>query len=507
MVTVTSGAYVLGDFNTLLRISTLLNSLHDIEGIQRQVLLAVLEVVPAERAAVVLLDEVSRQEFSSVLAMDRSGSESCDLEIDGSIAERVASECVAVLSNDVASRPKTPSPGRPRVVRSVMALPMELFGRVLGLLYLDGIDLAARFDALQLQFLRAIGSISAVAIDNSRRMEALATENLRLQAEIDVEHNMVGDSPAMRSVYQFIGKVAGTDATVLVLGESGTGKELVARAIHSNSPRSKKPFVAINCAAITDTLLESELFGHEKGAFTGAVAQKKGKLESGEGGTVFLDEIGELAPGMQAKLLRVLQEREFERVGGTRSIPLNVRLVAATNRNLEAASRQGRFRQDLYYRLNVVSIFMPPLREHREDIPQLANYFALKYGEKSKRTITGLSAAARACLQSYDWPGNIRELENAIERAVVLGSTALILPEDLPEAVLEKRVASGMGVTRYHDGVVEAKKQMILRALEQARGVYTDAARLLGLHPNYLHRLMRNMNLKGEGVDEGIKNS
>jgi Nif-specific regulatory protein len=335
-----------------------------------------------------------------------------------------------------------------------------------------------------------------VARENARHVERLEDENQRLKAEINIEHNMVGESAPMRTVYRFVSRVASTDSTVLITGESGTGKELVARAIHRNSPRVQKPFVAINCAALTETLLESELFGHEKGAFTGALQQKKGKLEVADGGTVFLDEMGELAPALQAKLLRVLQEREFERVGGTRSVRIDVRVIAATNRDLTESVKTGAFRQDLYYRLNVVSIEMPPLRERRDDIPLLASYFAARAGERSKRHVLGVSPEARACLVNYEWPGNVRELENAIERAVVLGSSDFILPEDLPEAVLETVQPAGVTIAQYHEAVSEAKRQVILRAVEQAGGNYTEAAKLLGVHPNYLHRLIRNMNLK-----------
>jgi two-component system, NtrC family, response regulator HydG len=333
----------------------------------------------------------------------------------------------------------------------------------------------------------------------------LESENDLLRAEATVEHGMVGESAAVKRVYQFIARVAPADTTVLVRGESGTGKELAARALHRNSPRSGRAFVAINCAALTETLLESELFGHERGAFTGALAQKKGKLEVADGGTLFLDEVGEMPATLQAKLLRVLQEREFERVGGTRTIRVDVRVVAATNRDLEEAVRAGAFRQDLYYRLNVVPFEMPPLRERREDIPLLASYFVSKYAAKFKRRVTGLSAEARACLTAYDWPGNIRELENAVERAVVLGSTDRVLPEDLPETVLDAvpdppspDAAAPPPVTRYHEALREAKRQLILRALEQSSGSITEAARLLGVHPNYLHRLIRNLNLRPE---------
>jgi Nif-specific regulatory protein len=286
---------------------------------------------------------------------------------------------------------------------------------------------------------------------------------------------------------------------VLIRGESGTGKELAASSIHQNSSRAGKPFVAINCAALTETLLESELFGHEKGAFTGAVAQKKGKFEIADGGTIFLDELGEMSLVLQAKLLRVLQEQQFERVGGIRPIKVDVRLIAATNRDLESAIKDGGFRQDLYYRLNVVSLKLPPLRERREDIPLLANYFATKYANKCKRQVRGIAPEARALLTAYDWPGNVRELENAIERAIVLGSTDLIRPEDLPEAVLEVEAVTpvtDVSIANYHEAIKETKKQLILKAIGQSDGNITEAARLLGVQANYLHRLISNLNLR-----------
>ena len=300
----------------------------------------------------------------------------------------------------------------------------------------------------------------------------------------------------MKQVYQFISKVAPTDATVLISGESGTGKELAARAIHQNSKRAARPFMGVNCAALAESLLESELFGHEKGAFTGAIAAKKGRLEVADGGTLFLDEIGELTPALQVKLLRVLQEREFERVGGTHTITVDIRLLAATNKDLEQAIAAGAFRQDLYYRLNVVELAMPSLRDRTEDISLLANYFAAKHGEKCHRKVLGVTPEAQARLLSYEWPGNVRELENAIERAVVLGTTDRILVEDLPEAVLESEAAASAPAPRYHEAVTQTKKQIILSAMEQAKGNYTEAAKLLGVHPNYLHRLIRNLNLR-----------
>jgi transcriptional regulator with GAF, ATPase, and Fis domain len=371
-----------------------------------------------------------------------------------------------------------------------------MLGRTLGVIYLDTQEPDVHFDKDHLQLVSAIAAITAVAIENARHFEWLESENRRLLADVNIEHSMVGESATMRQVYQVIAKVAPTDSTVLISGESGTGKELVARAIHANSKRAQQPFVAVNCAALAESLLESELFGHEKGSFTGAIGMKRGRLEIAEGGTVFLDEIGELAPPMQVKLLRVLQEHEFERVGATRTIKADIRLIAATNRDLEEAIAAGTFRQDLYYRLNVVQLEMPALRERREDIPLLANYFAAKHGERCNRRVLGISPEAQTRLLAYDWPGNVRELENAIERAVVLGSTELLLPEDLPEAVLETQAGRTSSTTKYHDALGQTKQQIILQAIQQANGNITEAAKLLGVHANYLHRLIRNLNLK-----------
>ena len=283
--------------------------------------------------------------------------------------------------------------------------------------------------------LSAVATLASAALDSVREIERLQVHNALL--EESVQSSILGESAAIKKLLQMLDRVAPQDATVLILGESGTGKELVARTLHARSRRCAAPFVAINCATLTPALLESELFGHEKGAFTDASALKKGKLELAEGGTVFLDEIGELAPELQAKLLRVIQEREFERVGGTKTMRLDVRLIAATNRDLGAEAKRGTFREDLYHRLNVVALRTPPLRERREDIVSLAHHFVAQAGARCGRRVEGISPEAAQCLEAYSWPGNVRELENAVERAVVLGETELLRPEDLPESVLE----------------------------------------------------------------------
>jgi transcriptional regulator with GAF, ATPase, and Fis domain len=482
--------------NVLLKISTTLTSIRNVRKLQHRLLELILEVIPAEREAILLADE-SREEFVSLCGWNRLTGEDDAMRTSKTITNQVLREEVALLSNDIFENENI---GAPSLVESrvcsLLCAPLVAFEKPFGVIYLDTSDPTARFDEGHLRLLTAIAGISALALENARQIEGLTGENTRLQNEIRLEHAMIGQGARMREVYNFLSKVAPTDSTVLILGESGTGKELAAHAIHLNSPRATKPFVAINCATLTESLLESELFGHEKGAFTGAIAQKRGKLEIADGGSVFLDEIGELSPVIQAKLLRVLQTREFERVGGTRPVKTDVRVIAATNRNLETAIKSGDFREDLYYRLNVVSIVMPALRERREDIGLLATYFVSEFSKKCKRKVTGISSEARRLLHSYDWPGNVRQLENAIERAVVLGSTELIVPEDLPEAMLESEAADGVSCSTYYEAVNEAKRQLITKTLHQANGNYTDAAKLLGIHANNLHRIIRNLNLK-----------
>ncbi len=344
--------------------------------------------------------------------------------------------------------------------------------------------------------LAAIATLGSTALETVREVASLNIEKALLLERLDGGAlGIVGESPALRKLMESVSRVAGTDTSVLILGESGTGKEMVATALHRQSSRSDRPFVAINCAALTETLLESELFGHEKGAFTGAVAQKKGKLEVAEGGTVFLDEIGELATPLQAKLLRVLQQREFERVGGTRTLKLDMRLIAATNRDLAAEVRRGTFREDLYHRLNVVAFQVPPLRERRQDIPALATHFLERASARCRRRVRGIAPETLGHLMAYPWPGNVRELENAIERAVVLGQSDMLLPEDLPETVLDAP-APPQTPGALQGSVTEVKRQLIIRAWQESEGDYKQAAAKLNIHPNSLLRLVRTLGLR-----------
>ena len=490
------------DLSALLKITTTINAIRDLDKLEKALLDLLFEVVPARRGAILLTGNHADadDEFSSVLTLDRVDGIGQTVNVSRTIVRRVLNDGAAILINEADNNAdlKTQSLIAARS-RSVLCVPLIMHDRMLGVIYLDSDEPQAQFDENHLQMVTAVAAIAAIAIHNARNFEDLENENARLMVDADIEHNMVGESPLLQRVYQLISKVAPTDSTVLISGESGTGKELAARAIHRNSKRADKPFIAANCAAFAETLLESELFGHEKGAFTGALLQKKGRLELADGGTIFLDEIGDLSPSLQTKLLRVLQEREFERVGGNRTIKVDIRLLAATNRDLEDMIKKGAFRQDLYFRLNVVKLTMPPLRERREDIPLLANYFARKYAEKCNRRVMGISSEARKRLMTYDWPGNVRELENAIERAVVLGTTEQILADDLPEVVVEANTSvSDEAPSSYHELVVQTKKRMIIDAMKQANGNYTAAAKLLDLHPNYLHRLIRNLNMKDE---------
>ena len=487
------------NLNALLKISRVVHAIRDLEELQAQLLDLIFEVVPAGRGAI-LLSDGEGQDFSSMYARTRQGGQPQLVRVSRTIARKVMKENVAILGVDVASS------GNFREVeslvashvRSLVCVPLSVFQRMIGCIYLDNTSAANRFHEDHLQLMAGVAGVSAVALDNARRLQWLEQENQRLTTEIRQDQSLIGEGARMKDIFQFLARVAPTDSTVLIEGESGTGKELVAKALHRNSPRGNKQFVAINCAAIPETLLEDDLFGHERGAFTGAAAQKKGRLEVADGGVVFLDEIGELAPALQVKLLRVLQEREFERVGGTHPIKVNIRLLAATNRDLEEAVKKGEFRQDLYYRLAVVKMTVPPLRERREDIPMLTRHFVQKHAMRCRVKAKPISREAMATLVNYEWPGNVRELENAIERALVMGASDMVLLEDLPESLLEQSAPDEVTEGKYHATVKEHKKRLILDAVEQTGGNYVEAAGILGVHPNYLHRLIRNLQLKDE---------
>jgi DNA-binding NtrC family response regulator len=350
-----------------------------------------------------------------------------------------------------------------------------------------------------------------LTVQKALERNELREENRALRAALPGGKPLIGASAALRELIEQSRKAAESKSTVLLIGESGTGKEVLARSIHAWSPRASRPLIAVNCVALSEELLESELFGHEKGAFTGAHQQKPGKFELANHGTIFLDEVGDIRESLQVKLLRVLQEHEFERVGGTKSIRTDIRVIAATNRNLEEAVKARRFREDLYYRLNVVRLCIPPLRDRREDIPLLVEHFLRKYCAETGKTIPTVSSGAMEQLQAYDWPGNVRELENAIERAVVLGGGPEIRASDLSVppasavavdplesgAPAPDRSMAGPPVGEFHQTVERFKRGLIERALRRTGGNQTRAADLLGLQRTYLSRLIKNLGIRG----------
>jgi len=481
------------DLGVVLRIARQINRLHHTQELVKEILDAIFEIVPADRGAVVLGRGAT--DFSSVYGKHRDQS-SYPVHVSRTVVEHVMTERVAVLTNDIKTSETLKSADSlvAAQITSLMCMPLIVVDRLLGAIYLDTSDPIILFDEAHLQLLAGIAGMAAVSLENARQVEWLEDENSRLRSTLAIEHNMIGESAPAQEVYRFIQRVAPAKSAVLICGESGTGKELAAHAIHANSPRAAQPFVPINCAALPDTLLESELFGHEKGAFTGAVGRKQGKLEVAQGGTVFLDEIGEMPVTMQSRLLRFLQDHKVERLGGTRTIELDVRILAATNRDLEEMIKASTFREDLYHRLNVVKLTIPPLRERKEDIALLASYFTAKYAKECKRSVAGITPEARVLLQSYSWPGNIRELENTIERAVVLGLSDTIGVEDLPRRMLEGE--GSQEPATYDEAVKDAKRHIVLNVLAQAKGNYTEAAKALGMHPNNLHRLIRTLDLK-----------
>jgi len=337
----------------------------------------------------------------------------------------------------------------------------------------------------------------AFVVQKALERERLKREVELLSEEVGQRYRLVvGESPKMKQSVDLAKKAAGSNATVLLLGESGTGKEIFARAIHNWSDRKTAPFVTINCVGLSKELLESELFGHEQGAFTGAYHLKKGKMELAHGGTVFLDEAGDISPELQTKLLRFLQERDFERVGGTKSITVDIRIIAATNRDLQASIKQGLFREDLYHRLNVVPITLPPLRERKQDIPPLSQYFLQKYSIETRKHFSEITQEAKEKLLSYDWPGNVRELANVIERAIVLGLGPNISIEDLPDIFATIKTETVPDDFSYHGAMNTARRDVVLKALSQTHGNRVAAAKLLGLNAKYFLRLIKSLGIE-----------
>jgi Nif-specific regulatory protein len=425
----------------------------------------IFDAIPATRGAIFLIGR-NPEKFEFMTYRDES------FEVDMDLAAQALRHSDAFMSTEGAS---------------FLYAPLRVFQRKYGVAYLDHPEPGA-LTMNHLRLFIAAASIAAVTLEQTLNSDRLESENQLLHEEIDRQYGIVGESACMAEVFQIIRKVSATDSTVLIGGESGTGKELAARAIHRSSARRQRPFVEVNCAAIMPTLIESELFGHEKGAFTGADTQKIGKIEAANGGTIFLDEIGELTPAAQAAMLRVLQEQEFQRVGGTRTVQVDVRVISATNRNLKERVQEGSFRLDLYYRLNVIELHMPSLAQRRGDIPILTDHFLQKF--RCVRVVSGVTPKARRLLAAYSWPGNVRELQNTIERALVLGSSKFIQPEDLP-AELQPKIPADVSNDGLNAKDFEFKVKLIERTLVETGGNVAKASRILKLSKSYVHRLIR----------------
>ena len=424
--------------------------------------------------------------------------------ITGRVAETGKAAIVADITKDPHFLDRTKARGRSRV--SFLCVPIIHRRRVVGTISIDR-PIAHDADLQRdLTFLKLVADLLADAVANIREQneekESLSAENRRLRQQLgELYHpsNIIGNCSSMRHVYEQIAQVAASTASVLIRGESGTGKELVAQAIHYTSPRKNNTLVSVNCAALPENLVESELFGHEKGAFTGAIQQRRGRFEQANGGTLFLDEIGDIAPSVQVRLLRVLQERVFERVGGEKPIEVNVRIIAATSMNLEKEIENGKFRDDLYYRLNVFPIHLPPLRDRRSDIMTLADHFVLKYGEMYGKNVRRISSAAINMMTAYHWPGNVRELENAIERAVLTSTDDVIHAYSLPPS-LQTSEETGTAILPREGASLKTmvetyEREIIVDALKKHRGNAAAAARELQATPRIINYRIKNLGL------------
>ncbi len=472
----------------LTEIAQVINGIQDPEALLEKVLEIAMETLAAERGFVLLKSDKDPQGFDVKSSRNFTEKQIGDLvRISTSVVNEVLhrGEPVLVYEALTDERYKETQSIVLQKIQSIACVPLRLKSRLIGAIYLDSLTRRGHFTRDSLPFLTAFANQAAVAIENAQLYQSLREENRRLREEIrrvSGFEEIIGQSPLMRDVFDMMSRVLDTDATVLVEGESGTGKELVARAIHYNGYRKDKPVVAVFCGSLADSLLESELFGHKKGSFTGAVSDKRGLFEVAGGGTVFLDEVGDLSPRMQMALLRVLQEGEIKRVGETQTRPVDIRVISATNKSLKDLVRSGEFREDLYYRLNTIAITMPPLRQRRVDIPLLAHHFLDKYAVKRRSHIRGISPEAVRALQNHDWPGNVRELEKTIERAVVLARADLITAEDLrlPERELLDPYEPGLALK-------EVERRVVERTLRDHDGNISETARVLGVSRRWLH--------------------
>jgi Nif-specific regulatory protein len=498
-VTVPSDRHNLSrDLSLLYRLALDMGAAANYAELVKIVLDGLLAALPADVGAILSIKEGRELELTA--HRHRDPSVRTYNKVSRYVSTEVLSSREAILAEDVA---------RDRYLRdrdsiselgatSLICAPITFGNDVLGLIHLYCTDPHHSLDEGDLEFTVAVAKQLATVIHQMQRQASLTAQNRSLRDQLKVESELVGQSPAMKEIETQIARVAGTNATVLIRGESGAGKELVARAIHYSSRRKEGPFVCLNCAALTETLLESELFGHEKGAFTGATEKMIGKFEAAHHGTIFLDEIGEMSIGTQAKLLRVLEGHPFERVGGSTPIRVDVRVVAATNQPLEKGLHAGTFRRDLFYRLQVVEIRVPPLRERRSDIPLLADHFLKRFVRETGRRIRGFTSAAMQKMQEYHWPGNVRELRNVVERAVALSSGPMLDATDiwLSSMELDGPAPLAQAVAYQPVSLEEVEKQHILRTLQHTDWNKSQAAAILNIERSTLDRKIKLYDLK-----------
>lgn len=488
---------------TLIEINARINSDYsDPGGLLQAILESATRLSEGEASSLLLLrPENNKLYFEIALGSKGPEVQKYSLNLGEGIAGWVAQNNRSLVVNDVDQDDRfladiSRQIGYP--THSILAVPMRIRDRCVGVIEMINKRGGKPFDEDDRQWLEIFATQAALAIQNARSFQRARQEIVLLQDRVTDRqgfHSFICESAAMKERLEMIDRVAGTDSSVLILGESGSGKELFAEQIHLRSNRSEKPFIRVNCAALPDALLESELFGHVKGAFTDAQSDRRGRFELADGGTLFLDEIGELPLALQAKMLRVLQSQTFERVGSSQPLHVDVRIIAATNRDIEQAVADGQFRRDLYYRLNVLPIYAPPLRERRDDIPALAQHFLIRFQRETNKAVTGFSSDAMEELLSYSWPGNVRELENAVERAVVVAGGEYIQPEDIA-----LRSGGGMKEKRYvgktlKDSVNLFKKHFIRQTLEDFGWNQTAAARVLGIQRTYLSRLIKELEI------------
>jgi Nif-specific regulatory protein len=480
----------------LIEISQEINSFQEPEKLLERILDIAIQQLSAERGFILLRERAEKDLIPRVAKNIDPSKISNVSEISSTAVEKVIGGQKAMLTFDALKDQNFDSTESVILhqIRSIACVPMLLRGDLIGVIYIDSRGRKAKFNQQSLEFLTAFANQAAIAIENARLMESLRSENELLKGEfhrIYAFKEIIARSKSMDRVLQLMGRVLNNNTTVLITGETGTGKELVARSIHHNGSRADKPFVAVNCSAIPENLLESELFGYKKGAFTGAASDKKGLIEVAHNGTLFLDEIAEIPSNLQVKLLRFLQEREVMPVGGSQAVKVDVRIIAATNRNLTEEIQEGRFREDLYYRLNVIALNIPPLRDRKKDIPLLAQHFLKKFSKSLQKKVTGFKPQALEKLLSYQWPGNVRELENTIERAVVLTNTNLISENDIVVDELKNLSGIEAGMT-----LEEISRMLLKKNLDAYDGNKTRVAEVMGVSLRWIHYKMKEWDLK-----------